>query len=97
MDGEIHASPEELLATVRSPGYLRQDQWQVQVQAQVEMKADVYVKSSYLDRETIESSLLRYCSSIEQTVDELLQRYGPDATICVLPEGPMTIPYVSPA
>lgn len=91
------SSPEELLATVRSPGYLRQDQWQVQVQAQVEMKADVYVKSSYLDRETIESSLLRYCSSIEQTVDELLQRYGPDATICVLPEGPMTIPYVSPA
>jgi hypothetical protein len=27
-------------------------------------------------------------------VAELLQKYGPDATICVLPEGPQTIPYL---
>jgi hypothetical protein len=25
---------------------------------------------------------------------ELLVRYGPDAKICVLPDGPQTIPYV---
>jgi hypothetical protein len=25
---------------------------------------------------------------------ELLDAYGPQASICVLPEGPMTIPYV---
>jgi nickel-dependent lactate racemase len=90
------SSPQELLAMVESPGFLRQDQWQVQIQAQVELMADVYVKSSHLDRETIEQALLRSCSSVEETVDSLLQKFGPGATICVLPEGPMTIPYVAP-
>jgi nickel-dependent lactate racemase len=90
------STPEELLAMVESPGFLRQDQWQVQIQAQVELKADVYVKSSHLDGATIRRALLRPCSSIEDTVSGLLERHGPDATICVLPEGPMTIPYVAP-
>ena len=90
------STPEELLAMVESPGFLRQDQWQVQIQAQVELKADVYVKSSHLDDATIQQALLCPCSSIEDTVSGLVDRYGPDATICVLPEGPMTIPYVEP-
>jgi nickel-dependent lactate racemase len=90
------STPEELLAMVESPGFLRQDQWQVQIQAQVELRADVYVKSSHLDGATIQQALLCPCSSIEDTVSSLLERYGPEATICVLPEGPMTIPFVAP-
>lgn len=92
---QMASSPEAILAMVRSPGFCRQDQWQVQVQAQVQMKADVYVKSSYLDAETVERAMLRHCASVEETVADLLGRYGPEATICVLPEGPMTIPYVA--
>ena len=88
------STPEELLELIHAPGFLRQDQWQVQVQAQVQVKADVYVKSSYLDEETIRQCMLLPCTSVEETVAALLDRYGPDATICVLPEGPMTIPYV---
>ena len=90
------STPEELMEIVGAPGFLRQDQWQVQVQALVQMKADVYVKSSYLDEETIRQAMLLPCTSVEETVAALLERYGPDATICVLPEGPMTIPYVEP-
>jgi nickel-dependent lactate racemase len=89
------SSPEEMLTMVNSPGFCRQDQWQVQIQAQVQMKADVYVKSSYLDAKTVESAMLRPCVSVEETVADLLLRYGPEATICVLPEGPMTILYVA--
>jgi hypothetical protein len=79
---------------IRSFGYVRQDQWQAQIQAQVQLQAEVHVKSSHLDEETIESAMLRACTSPEATLATLLERYGPDATICVLPEGPMTIPYV---
>ncbi len=86
------SSPEQLLARIRAPGFACQDQWEAQIQAQVQMKADVYVKSSHLDAETIESALLRPCTTVEETVAVLLGRYGPDARICVLPEGPMTIP-----
>jgi len=91
---QMASSPEGILAMVRSPGFCRHDQWQVQVQAQVQMKADVYVKSSYLNAEAVERAMLRHCASVEETVATLLDRYGSEATICVLPEGPMTIPYV---
>jgi len=87
-------SPQELLRIIRRPGFLMRDQWEAQVQALVQLKADVYVKTSYLSDEEIRGALLRPCHSIEETLAQLLERYGPEATICVLPEGPQTIPYV---
>ena len=52
-------------------------------------------KSDYLDAPALESLGLKACHSIEGTVANLMERHGPKATICVLPEGPMTIPYVA--
>nr|NIO68300.1 nickel-dependent lactate racemase [Anaerolineae bacterium] len=88
-------SPQQLLEVIRAPGFLMQDQWEAQVQAQIQLKADVYVKTSYLSDEQIKEALLLPCHSIEETLAQLLERYGSDATICVLPEGPQTIPYVA--
>jgi nickel-dependent lactate racemase len=88
-------SPQKLLEVIKAPGFLMQDQWEAQVQAQIQLKADVYVKTSYLSDEQIREALLLPCHSIEETLARLLQRYGPDATICVLPEGPQTVPYVA--
>jgi hypothetical protein len=65
------------------------------VQAQIMRKAKVYVKSSYLSPEEVRSALLSPCTSIEDTLTELLDQYGPEATICVLPEGPLTISSVA--
>ena len=88
-------SPQKLLEVIRAPGFLMQDQWEAQVQAQIQLKADVCVKTSYLSDEQIREALLLPCHSIEETLAQLLERYGPDATICVLPEGPQTVPYVA--
>jgi len=71
-----------------------QDQWQIQVQAQVATKADIFVYSENLSRESLESRLLRKSDKVEETIAELLKKYGPDASICILPQGPVTIPYV---
>jgi nickel-dependent lactate racemase len=87
--------PQKLLEVIRAPGFLMQDQWEAQVQAQIQLKADVYVKTSYLSDEQVRGALLLPCHSIEETLAQLLERYGPDATICVLPEGPQTVPYVA--
>jgi nickel-dependent lactate racemase len=87
-------SPQQLLDQIMSPGFLEQDQWQAQIQAQIALKADVYVYSDYLSDAQIGESLLLPCRSIEATVAELRGRYGPQMSICVLPEGPQTIPYV---
>ena len=32
---------------------------------------------------------------VEETLEKLLHKYGRDASVCVLPEGPQTIPYIS--
>ncbi len=87
-------SPQQLLDRIMSPGFLEQDQWQAQIQAQIQGKADVYVYSDYLSDAQIGESLLLPCRSIEATVADLRGRYGPQMSICVLPEGPQTIPYV---
>jgi nickel-dependent lactate racemase len=87
-------SPRHLLDTVMAPGFLQQDQWQAQIQAQIQLKADVYVRTDNLTDEQIRRALLTPCHKIEETVAVLLEKYGPDATICVMPEGPQTIPYV---
>jgi nickel-dependent lactate racemase len=87
-------SPAALLDMIRAPGYQRQDMWQVHIQAMVSEKADVYVYSQNLSGAQIEAALLKPCNNIEALVEALLARYGSDATICVLPEGPQTIPYL---
>jgi nickel-dependent lactate racemase len=87
-------SPQALLDTVCAPGFLKQDQWQAQIQALIQLKADVYVRTDNLTNDQIEMALFRPSQRIEDTVTDLLGKYGSQAKICVLPEGPQTIPYV---
>jgi nickel-dependent lactate racemase len=89
------ASPRALLDTICAPGFLEQDQWEAQIQAQIQLKADVYVRSDNLTDEQIRSALLLPSPRVEDTLAELVGRYGPRASICILPEGPQTIPYIS--
>jgi nickel-dependent lactate racemase len=93
-----------LLEMARDPGNERQDTWQIHIQALVTQKADVYFYSHNLTDEQIEDALLIPCRSISGTVEALLERCETDAgrapvppTICVLPEGPQTVPYVRAA
>jgi nickel-dependent lactate racemase len=89
------ASPQELLAKICAPGFLEQDQWQAHIQALIRQKAAVYVRSDGLTDGQIRSALLLPCRRVEETIDELLGVYGRGAAICVMPEGPQTIPYVA--
>ncbi len=85
---------DELIKTVRRPDFKKQDMWQAYIQALICGKADVYVYSDGLSDEQIQTALLRPSKNITETVETLLARYGHNAAVCVLPEGPMTIPYV---
>jgi nickel-dependent lactate racemase len=86
--------PQHLLDKISSPGFSCQDQWQVQIQAQVQLTTDVYLKSSSLTPEQVRAAHLEPIESIEDKVVEILEERGPDAKVCVLPEGPQTIPYL---
>jgi nickel-dependent lactate racemase len=87
------SSPAELLEFVmRSPP--AQDHWQVQIQAQVQSRAEVYLYSHNLSEAQVRAALLKPCGGIVERLEALVERYGAGARICVLPEGPMTIPYI---
>ncbi len=88
-------SHKALLDIISEPGFLKQDQWQIQIQAQIQLRANVFIRTDGLTDEQIETALLLPCQRIEDTVMELLDKYGPQASICVLPEGPQTIPYIN--
>lgn len=87
-------NPTTLFDTIMKAQSTRQDQWQAQIQARIQKKADVYVYSDNLTANQIEDALLIPCNDIAKTVDELRNRYGRDARIAIIPEGPQTIPYV---
>lgn len=84
-------TPAELLEMICSPGYERHDQWQAQIQAQILLKADVYLKAGHLTDEQIRRAHLKPISDIEAAIADC----GDDARICVLPEGPQTIPFIA--
>ena len=87
-------SPRQLLDRIMAPGFLQQDQWQAQIQAQIQLQADVYVYADYLTDAQIRESMLLPCRNIEATVAQFRAKYGPKSSVCVLPEGPQTIPYI---
>lgn len=86
-------SPQALLDMINDPEFKMFDQWQVQKQAVIQVWADVYVHSK-LSNEQIEQTMLNPCSDIEQTLEDLKKKHGPDMSVAVLPLGPLTIPYV---
>lgn len=88
--------PAELLATVEAPGFGCPDQWQVQIQARIQLKATVHVRADGLSDKQIRGALLEPCGRIEDTLGRLLSNgHGRRPTLCILPEGPVTIPYVA--
>lgn len=94
---ERGGSPQGLLDLVNNPGFQEHDQWQVQIQAMIQKRAQVYVYSDGLTDEQIENSLFTPCRDITATLEILKNKYGKDVSIAVLPEGPLTIPcYAGP-
>ena len=88
-------SPQGVLNMLDRPDFGEQDQWQVQLQALIQLRADVHVYSEGLTDSQIVSALFVPCHDIDQTVKRLQAHCGGIARICVLPEGPQTIPYLA--
>ena len=87
------SSPEEILALLATPGFVRAEQWQAQIQSLIQRKARVLVHSSLSD-DIIRAAHLTPCHDIAAAVRERLAVLGPEARVAVLPQGPLTIPYL---
>jgi lactate racemase len=91
------ASPRALLAEIAGRAVTVPDQWQVQIQAQIQVRSTVVMHTSYLSDADLADAHLQQTADISETIAAQLRRLGPAARVCVLPEGPQTIPYVAAA
>lgn len=88
-----HRSPAAMLETINAAPAPIEDQWQVQLLALILIRARVGVYSRISD-DDIRRAHLEPVADIAARVAAELARIGKDAPIAVLPEGPMTIPYL---
>jgi nickel-dependent lactate racemase len=88
------SSPEDLLALLAQPGFVRAEQWQAQIQAIIQRRARVLVFSTLPD-DVIRAAHLQPCRDIGAEVEKALRSAGPGARVAVLPQGPLTIPYLT--
>ena len=84
-------SATELLEMVRSFPEPVHDQWEVQILAQILLKARVHLYSS-LPEEEVQRAHLEPVHDIGRLVRRLQSQLGPEGRIAVLPEGPQTVP-----
>jgi lactate racemase len=84
------SSVDELLRSIVTRERTIPDQWQIQIQATIMSHARVVVQTGFISDADLAAAHL------EQThdVEGLIAAAGDDARICVLPEGPLTVPYV---
>lgn len=68
------------------------DQWQVQVQT----RHQIIMHTSHLSGADLADAHLTQTSDVSEAIAAEL-RAGANARLCVLPEGPQTIPYLAPA
>lgn len=89
-----HDSPKALLDTITAPGFSLFDQWEAQILAAILLKARVGLYSE-LPPDDVRRAHLEPVADVERTLTAELGRLGRDVPVAVLPEGPMTIPYVA--
>jgi nickel-dependent lactate racemase len=84
-------SSAEILAMLTNAGFVRAEQWQAQIQALIQRRAEVLVYSSLSD-EIIRAAHLTPCHDIAAAVKDRAKSGG---RVAVLPQGPLTIPYLA--
>lgn len=84
----------ELLEWIRKQPKPGLDQWQAQTLANVLLKANVSVYS-HLSPEQAERCAMTPVSDLQKAVDKHLDGYNGDVCAAVLPDGPLTIPYLA--
>ncbi len=67
------------------------DQWQLEECAKAARKVDVVLVSSGIPAPQLEKLFVRSCGSVEKAIKQGFEKYGPHASIGVIPKGPYTL------
>ncbi|MFN0154084.1 MAG: nickel-dependent lactate racemase [Gaiella sp.] len=92
---EARPDPEEAFAAVMARERTVPDQWQIQILAGIRRRSRLLLYTAALADADLQRAGLDQVPDVGQAVAELLHAAGAAARVCVLPEGPQTIPYVA--
>ena len=67
------------------------DRWQVQVLGRVLRRAAVWLHSDGLSDDEVRAAHLSPVGDVSDAVARAVDRAGPGARVCVLPQGPLTV------
>jgi nickel-dependent lactate racemase len=88
-----HETPQAILDTVMTPGFSVYDQWEAQMLAMILVRARVGLYSEIPAAE-LHRAHVEAVPDVSARLSDELDRVGREAPVAVLPEGPMTIPYL---
>lgn len=90
----IGASAQDILDYVYAQKQVVLDQWQAQIAANVMNKAEVAVYS-HLPGDLLNVCKLHAVDDLQEGVEARIRAWGGHPTVAVLPDGPLTIPYLT--
>lgn len=79
---------DDFLTNIRTPGYYVLDQWQFQKLTSVLKDNEVWLYSDGIGRDTQHKLFVKPLESIESGIRDIIDKFGEDARIAVIPEGP---------
>jgi nickel-dependent lactate racemase len=88
-----HENPQAILDTVLTPGFSLFDQWEAQMLAMILVRARVGLYSE-IPAADLGRAHVEPIADVSARLAEELRAVGREAPVAVLPEGPMTIPYL---
>lgn len=88
-------SGDQLITKLNTPGFVWPEQWQGQIQSLIQRRAEVQAFTA-MDDATVRSAHLIPCRDITAAVQAKLDANPNGTRIAVLPQGPLTIPYLAP-
>jgi nickel-dependent lactate racemase len=83
--------PKSFLSKVKDKNYSEPDQWQFQIQSQIQSNNKLMIYSKLNEIDTIQSHMTKI-TDINQIIEGVQSKIK-NPSICILPEGPQTIPY----
>ena len=91
---EQEADLDEFMQKIWRKDYFKIDQWELEELIKARKKAEVYLYSGCLleSSYSIPETTLKIVNSIDLAIQDGIRKFGSDATITVIPEGPYVIP-----
>ncbi|MFX1531427.1 MAG: nickel-dependent lactate racemase [Promethearchaeota archaeon] len=83
--------PNDIYKKILNKKIVVPEQWEIQVLARILMKAEIFVVSKLKENE-LGNIGLKYGQSVEDVIKLSLRKYGDNASILILPNGPQILP-----